>query len=203
MTAPGRRTGPRVIGDISMSVDGFVTCPDPGPDRGLGRGGEPLHAWAIDSTHDVDRNVLARSSAASGAVVMGRRLFDIIDSSHGWNDEMGYGADQAATPPFFVVTRSPPARVRLDLDFTFVDTPAEAIERARTASGEQDVVVMGGAMVLRSCLDEGLLDELRLHVAPILLGGGTPLFDAVDRRELGQREVVVSPHATHLTYQLR
>ncbi len=192
----------KVIADITMSIDGFVTGPDPDLDRGLGLGGEPLHKWAF-SDNDVDAQVLAESTERSGAVVMGRRLFDIIDGPHGWNDDMGYGAEHAATPPFFVVTHRKPESIRLALDFTFVtDGIAPAIRLAEAAAGAKDVVVMGGGDVVRQCVDDGLADELVLHLAPIVLGAGTPLFAGAARRELRQREVRVSPYATHLTYDV-
>ncbi|MET0628233.1 MAG: dihydrofolate reductase family protein [Acidimicrobiia bacterium] len=185
-----------------MSLDGFVTGPDPDLEHGLGHGGEPLHEWVF-SDDPVDAEVLRDSTASSGAVLMGRRLFDIIDGPNGWNDEMGYGAGHAAHPPFFVVTHTAPERVRLDLDFTFVtDGMAAAIERARAAAGDGDVVVMGGGDVVRQCVDDGLVDELRIHLAPIILGAGTPLFGAGDIQQLVQRSVRVSSHATHLTYVL-
>ncbi|WP_035938971.1 dihydrofolate reductase family protein [Knoellia aerolata] len=192
----------RVVGDISMSLDGFVTGPEPDLEHGLGRDADPLHAW-VWSGDPTDRAVLEEATADSGAVVMGRTLFDVVDGPHGWTDEVGYGADRAARPPFFVVTSSEPASVRLapTHDFTFVlDGPAAAVEQARTAAGERDVFVMGGAAVIRGCLEAGLLDELRLHLSPVVLGGGTPLFVGATRRVLTQRDVRVSPNATHLTY---
>ena len=192
----------KVIADITMSIDGFVTGPDPDLEHGLGHGGEPLHVWVF-SDDEVDAQILEESTERSGAVVMGRRLFDIIDGPHGWNDEMGYGAKHAGTPPFFVVTHSKPATIRLALDFTFVtEGLASAIRLARAAAGAKDVVVMGGGDVVRQCVDDGLADELVLHLAPIVLAAGTPLFAGATRRELRQREVRVSPHATHLTYDV-
>jgi dihydrofolate reductase len=194
----------RVIADISMSLDGFVTGPDPGPANGLGTGGEPLHTWAVDSDSDVDAAVLREATERSGAVVMGRRLFDIVDGPHGWNDEMGYGAGLAGTPPFFVVTHAPPDEVRLELQFTFVtDGIAAAIDQARDAAGDKDVVVMGGGDVVRQSVDGGLVDELHIHLAPVVLGGGTPLFVDSERRLLVQHSVQVSPTATHLTYGVK
>ena len=192
----------KVIADITMSIDGFVTGPDPDLDHGLGHGGEPLHEWVF-SDDEVDAQVLEDSTERSGAVVMGRRLFDIVDGPHGWNDEVGYGAKHAGTPPFFVVTHSKPESIRLALDFTFVtDGLASAIPLARAAAGTKDVVVMGGGDVVRQCVDDGLADELVLHLAPIVLGAGTPLFAGAARRELRQRDVRVSPFATHLTYDV-
>jgi dihydrofolate reductase len=200
MTTPGR---PAVIGDITISLDGFVTGPGADPDHGLGLDSEGLHAWALDSDHPVDRGVLERHSAASGAVVMGRHTFDTVNNV--WSNERGYGADQDARPPFFVVTSRPPTSYRLadSHDFTFVTGgPAAAIEQARAVAGARDVFVMGGGALLGSCLRDGLLDELRLHLSPEVLGAGTPLFDGVGRHRLVQTAVEVSPVCTHLTYRV-
>jgi dihydrofolate reductase len=189
----------KVVGDISVSVDGFVTGPDPGLD--LGRGGESLHTWALDGD-SVDREVLAESTTATGVVIMGRRLFDIVDGPLGWNDEMGYGASEAATPPVLVVTRTPPDTVRLGDRFSFVvDGIASAVAKGIAMADERDVVVMGGAQVLRGALEAGLLDELRLHLSPVILGSGTPLFTGQTPRNLRQTHVRVSGTATHLTYR--
>lgn len=191
----------KVVADISMSLDGFVTGPHPDLEHGLGHGGEPLHTWAVDSGDEVDSEVLREATEATGAVVMGRRLFDVVDGPGGWSDEMGYGAGLAGTPPFFVVTHSPPDAMRLNLRFTFVtDGLRSAIDRARAAADIKDVFVMGGADVIRQSVDEGLADELRIHLAPVVLGGGTRLFTGDERRQLRQESVRVSSTATHLTY---
>lgn len=192
----------KVVADISTSLDGYVTGPDPDVDHGLGHGGEPLHTWAVEGD-EVDAAVLREGVERTGAVVMGRRLFDIIDSPLGWTDEMGYGAGHAATRPYVVVTHAAPAKVRLDLPFTFVtDGMAAAVEVARDAAGAGDVIVMGGAEVIRQGIEEGLVDELRLHLSPIVLGGGTPLFGS-RRCELVQTEVRPSSTAVHVTYAVR
>lgn len=192
---------PKVIADITISLDGFVTGPDPDLEHGLGHGGEPLHEWAF-SDDEVDRAQLKHGTERSGAVVMGRRLFDIIDGPGGWNDDVGYGAAEVATPPFFVVTHTAPASRRLaQLDFTFVTAGlASAVEQARAAAGDRDVVIMGGGDVIRQALDDGLLDQLHLHLAPIVLGAGTPLFADAARHQLRQLDVVGSSTATHITY---
>jgi dihydrofolate reductase len=192
---------PLVIGDITMSLDGFVTGPGADLEHGLGRNADGLHAWALDSHDAVDRGVLERHTAASGAVVMGRRTFDTVDGA--WSAERGYGADQDGRPAFFVVTSEAPLSYRLadSHDFTFVlDGAAAAIEQARTAAGDRDVFVMGGGALVGSCLRDGLLDELRLHLSPEVLGAGTPLFAGVGRHRLAQISVEVSPVCTHLTY---
>jgi dihydrofolate reductase len=206
---PWPRSGPsamtRVIGDITMSVDGFVTGPGADLEHGLGLDAEGLHAWALDSEDPVDRELLAELTADTGAVVMGRRTFDTVDGPGGWAEDMGYGADQDGRPPFLVVTRTRPEHVRLagSHDFTFVlDGPAAAVDAARRVAGGRNVYVMGGGTLVGGCLAAGLLDELRLHVSPEVLGAGTPLFTGVGRHRLVQRDVRVSATAIHVTYDV-
>src|ERR1700759_5450675 len=132
---PGGSVMPKVVADISMSLDGFVTGPEPGPEQGRGRGGEGRHTWAF-STDPADAEVLEEAIDATGVVIMGRRLFDIVDGPDGWNDEMGYGAALAATPPVLVVTSDPPEKVRLADRFTFVvDGIRSAVEKAKAMAG--------------------------------------------------------------------
>jgi dihydrofolate reductase len=192
----------KVVGEISVSLDGFVTGPDPGPDNGLGTGGEGLHDWVF-AGDPVDAAVLAESTGATGAVIMGRRLFDIVDGPQGWSDEMGYGGPHAAAPPCLVVTRTPPDSVRLVDRFSFVvDGIRSAVAKGIALAEDREVVIMGGGQVIRGALDAGLLDELRLHLSPVVLGSGTPLFDGQAPRQLRQIHVQVSPHATHLIYRV-
>lgn len=96
----------KVIADITMSLDGYVTETSADSQHGLGDVDE-LHAWVAEQD-PVDTEILVRATSATGAVVMGRRLFDVVDGSNGWTKNMGYGAQQAETPPFFVVTHSAP-----------------------------------------------------------------------------------------------
>ncbi len=194
---------PKVIADITMSLDGYVTGPGADIEHGLGDAPE-LHAWVAEQDA-VDAEVLEGATSASGAVVMGRRLFDTVDAPHGWSKEMGYGAQQVGTPPFFVVTHSPPQDVRLErelgMQFTFLPTLEAAIEEARTAAKDRDVVIMGGGDVIGQALEKGLVDEFRIHLAPLLLGGGTPLFKEGTRQQYRQREVVPSSNAVHIAYE--
>ncbi|QKG21565.1 dihydrofolate reductase family protein [Actinomadura verrucosospora] len=201
----------RIVADISVSLDGFVTGPGPGPENGLGTGGEALHTWAF-SDDPGDRRILREATARSGAVVLGRRLFDVVDGPDGWDDDIGYGAGEVGRPAFVVVTSSPPESVRLTgLDWTFVTTGlADAVtaarERAESASAaggkDLDVVLMGGGATVGSALGAGLVDVLTLHLAPVLLGSGTPLFTGGAPRTLVQRSVTSTSTATHLTYDV-
>ncbi|MFF6809657.1 dihydrofolate reductase family protein [Streptomyces sp. NPDC012403] len=201
----------RTIADISVSLDGFVTGPDPGPDNGLGTGGEALHTWAFSDDPD-DRRVLREGTARSGAVVLGRRLFDVVDGPEGWDDTSGYGAGEVGRPAFVVVTSSPPESVRTtDLDWTFVttglpDAVTVARERAEATSSDSgkdlDVVLMGGGATIGSALEAGLVDVLALHLAPVVLGAGTPLFTGGAPRTLVQRGVIPTSTATHLSYDV-
>ena len=134
---------------------------------------------------------------------MGRRTFDTVDRA--WSEDRGYGADLDGRPPFFVVTSRAPSSYRLaeSHDFTFVvDGPASAIGLPRAAAGGRDVFVMGGGTMVGSCLRDALLDELRLHLSPEVLGSGTPLLRGVGRRRLTQISVQVSSVCTHLTYRV-
>jgi dihydrofolate reductase len=176
----------KVIADISMSLDGYVTARGADPEHGLGIGGEAIHAWVLEEPRSpVDEAVLARSFEQTGAVVTGRRLYDVVAGPHGWNDDVGYGHDQnqSAAPPCYVVTHEPPAKVRLASRFRFVtEGVAAAIDQARAAAGDKDVFVMGGANVIDQSLAARLVDELRIHLSPLVLGDGTRLSSSARRR---------------------
>jgi dihydrofolate reductase len=192
-----------VIAEISVSLDGFVTGPDPGPGNGLGDGGEALHTWAFDRSDPVVAQAVAEGPLAAGAVVMGRRLFDLIDGPHGWSSGSGYVPGVEFTPPVFVVTHARPAECRLASQCTFVtDGLAAAIDAARSAAGAGHVAVMGGADVIRQAVAEGLVDELWLHLAPVVLGTGTALFAGRLPVGLVQDSVTASARATHLRYRV-
>jgi dihydrofolate reductase len=177
--------------DISMSVDGFVTGPDLDEWPGLGKGGTPLHAWL---GHDGGRRLSEATFAASGAVVTSRTVYELTG---GWGDDGFYRM------PVFVVTHRPHAAVRKgDTTFTFVTGGvAAAIEAASAAAGDKRVHVMGGASIVQQALRTGLVDHLRLHIAPLLLGSGTVLFDGAGP-ELERLDTVDTPEATHVTYRV-
>ncbi len=197
----------QVVVDISVSLDGYVAGPNVGLANGLGDGGEALHEWVFKGTAE-DRNVLDEAFAATGAVIQGRTLFDIIDGPGGWNDEMGYGAKPTGevNPPIFVVTHQAPAKTRLGDRFRFVTDGLEsAVAQAREVAEGKDVYVMGGGQICHQVLAAGLADVVRLHVAPVVLGAGTRLFpaDAAPTYALDLVSSISTPAAQHLTYRVK
>lgn len=184
-----------VICDISMSVDGYVTGPNDSRENPFGDGAEVLHAWMSSAATDADHEVLRSIADRVGAVVMGRTGFDKNEGDGGWGDGGPVG-----DVPCFVVTHRRAERTYPPV-FTFVtDGVASAIERAREVAGD-DVVYLHGATVMQQGLPLGLVDEIRLHVVPVLLGGGTPLFAHLpSAMSLERIEAVVTPAATHLAY---
>jgi len=197
----------KVVVDISMSLDGYVAGPEVGPEQGLGVNGEAIHDWCVGPGRSpADEAILAEAFERSGAVVMGRNTFDVVDGPDGWNDEMGYGADVDPThqPPVVVVTHAVPEAVRLVEQFHFATGGvADAVARARELCPRgKDVVVMGGASVIDQGLAAGLVDEMIVHVSPVLLGAGTRLFAAAGAVRLEQVGVLETRAATHVTYRV-
>jgi dihydrofolate reductase len=187
----------QVICDMSMSLDGYVTGPNDSRENPFGDGAGGLHDWLFDAATDVDRAMLQEMLDGVGAIVMGRRSFDKNEGDGGWGD-----GGPAGDIPCFVVTHGRPAPSYPDV-FTFVtEGPAAAIEQAAQVAGDK-VVGLHGATVMQQALPLGLVDEIRVHVVPVLLGGGTSLFAALPSAiELERTDVTVTPAATHLTYRV-
>ena len=206
--------------DISVSLDGFIAGPDPSPEQPLGEGGEGLHEWAYGlvswrEPHGMsggergpDDDILSEVFTTTGATVMGRGMFS---GGHGpWEDDPradGWWGDE---PPFhhpvFILTHHPRDTVAKQggTTFTFVTHGIEsAVDQARAAAGDKDVAIGGGATVAQQCLAAGLLDELQLHVVPLLLGGGVRLFGDGQQAELECTRVIDSPAVTHIRYRVR
>jgi dihydrofolate reductase len=209
----------KVTAELSISLDGFAAGPEPTLEDPLGKGGMQLHEWAIrlaawrrphgleGGEVDVDSAIVEESLAANGAVVMGRRMFS--GGSGPWEQDPNAGGWWGDDPPFhspvFVLTHH--ARERAEMQggttFTFVTDGIEsAVEQARAAAGERDVAVAGGAEVVRQALAAGLVDELLLHVVPVLLGDGTRLFVGAAPGRLEIAQVVDAPLATHVRYRV-
>jgi dihydrofolate reductase len=157
-----------------------------------------LHDWfSSDAATDDDRAILQKLVDGAGAVVMGRKSFDNSEGEGGWGDGGPLG-----DTPCFVVTHNKPASPHPSV-FTFVtDGVASADEQARKAAGGK-VLHLHGATVMQQALPLGLVDEIRVHVIPVLLGGGTPLFGALDSSiTLERTQAVVTPAATHIGFRI-
>lgn len=193
----------KVAAGITISLDGYVAGPNDGPGRGLGDGGERLHYWVFGGPwtygEDVsgeatgaDKEFLEAGIARAGAVIGGRNTYE---AARAW------GGANPFDVPFFILTHHPE-----DADgegFAFVDDLDEALARAREAAGEKDVFFMGGADVIRQALRSGAVEELAITVAPVVLGGGTRLFDGFeDELRLEHAGLLQSPYATHITYRV-
>ena len=182
-----------VFAHVTISVDGFMAGPDVSVAEPMGRGGARLHEWVFDD-NDIDKAIVADTFAAVGAVVLGRRTYDV---------GVGEWGDTPYPAPSFVVThRSEPDRAMKSGSFHFVtDGIGNAVVRARAAAGDKDVVVMG-AETIQQCLRNKLIEALNLQIAPVVLGGGLRMFDDVGHFELKQVAVMVSPRVTHLRYDV-
>jgi dihydrofolate reductase len=207
--------------DISMSLDGFVAGPNPTLERPLGDGGDGLHEWALalkswrephglpGGETNASSEIVEEKLAATGAVVMGRRMFSGGEGP--WADDPNAGGWWGDEPPFhvpvFVLTRHARETVTMlgGTTFTFVTEGIDAaLEEARAAAEDKDVFVGGGASVVQQYLQAGLVDELQINLAPVLLGAGTRLFDDAGAAQpaLEIVRVVEAPAVTHLKYRV-
>jgi dihydrofolate reductase len=200
----------KVVVDITMSLDGFIAGPNDGPELGLGEGGERLHQWVYDlaswrEPHGLaggktnkDSEVLDEAFRTAGSTVVGRRMFD---------NAKGWGENPPFHMPVFVLTHEARETEAKEggTTFTFVTDGIEsALEQAKAAAGDKNVSVAGGANTIQQFLGSGLLDEMQIHIAPMLLGGGIRLFDHLDTQhiELEKTRVIDSPGVTHLRYRV-
>jgi dihydrofolate reductase len=193
-----------IVASITTSVDGYVTGPDDGPEQGLGEGGERLHYWVFGGAWSYDREPTGEATGADkefmdeamarqGAVIGGRNTYE---SAGHWGGKNPFGL------PFFILTHRPQDQPAGDA-FSFVDGLDDAVTRAREAAGGRDVSIMGGADVIRQALRAGLVDQLSISIAPVVLGAGKRLFDGFDET-IGLEHVRLrqSSFATHITYRV-
>ena len=198
-----------VAASISVSLDGFVAGPDDGPEHPLGVGGERLHEWiyGLESwrrqhgltggERNRDDEVLDEGFRNLGAAILGRRMFD---NAREWGDDPPF-----RIPAFVLTHEARETLERGDATFHFVtDGIGSAVTQAKAAAGDKDVIVAGGASTIGQVLEAGLLDELQLHVVPVLLGGGVRLFEHLDGTpiELENTRVIESPAVAHLRYRV-
>ncbi len=201
----------KVTLEMSMSLDGFITGPNDDVERPLGEGGERLHEWVYDlaswrERHGLDggktnsdAEILDEAFRNTGAVVMGRRMFNLGEGP--WGDNPPFHM------PVFVVTHDARETVVKEggTTFTFVTDGIErALKQAKTAAGDKDVSVAGGANIVQQYIKAGLLDEIQIHLVPVLLGVGRRLFDhlGTEQIELESTRVIESPGVTHLRFRV-
>jgi dihydrofolate reductase len=195
-----------VIVDLTMSLDGFIAGPDDGPEHPLGKGGEPLFAWMAAGPEEnqvhplitppnASKVVVDEWMTASGAIISGRRTFEIAD---GWRD--GHPVDA----PIFVVTHDAPTQGAWSPRVSFVtDGVDHALDLAQEAAGDRTVAI-SGASVAQQLLAAGKLDEIQVSIAPLLLGSGVRLFDHFGSEPIAleQTRVIESEGVTHLRYRV-
>ena len=189
----------KVTFDISMSLDGFVTASNRSVEEPMGKGGERLHEWAFAGEDNRDREVLERGISTTGAVIAGRRTYD--DSIPWWGAD---GPTGSVRLPLFVVSHSVPNDVPEGSVYTFVDGIESALARAQEAAGEKNVNIMGGADIAQQYLSAGLVDEISIHLVPVLFGSGMRLFEQLGNEhiQLETIEVIHTAAATHLRFRV-
>lgn len=190
--------------DLTVSLDGFLAGPNQTPDNPLGEGGEDLHRWQFE---EAEANAAALQGILSaGAYIMGRNMFAGPGTGPWDEDWRGWwGEEPPYHAPVFVLTHHPRAPLEMEggTTFTFVSDGIDAaLAQAREAAGGKDVAIAGGAKTARQYLSAGLIDELRLHIAPLTLGAGERLLDGVGNLKLEPTEVLGTRLVTHVRYRM-
>ena len=208
----------QVICQISISLDGFAAGPNQSLENPIGEGGMRLHNWLFPTAawrrlegqsggeEGVDSDVVEEVMGGVGAYIMGRNMFS--PGRGPWDPEWRgwWGEDPPYHVPVFVLTHHErePLTMQGGTTFNFVTGGIEvAMERARAAAGDGDVQIAGGASTIRQYLKAGSIDELYLHIAPVVLGAGERLLEGVGDPQLEPIEVVGSPKVTHIRYRIR
>jgi dihydrofolate reductase len=189
--------------DLTVSVDGFLAGPNQTPENPLGEGGEELHRWQFEEPAANAKELEGILSA--GAYIMGRNMFAGPGTGPWDTDWRGWwGEEPPYHAPVFVLTHHPRAPLKMEggTTFYFVEDGIEpALAQARDAAAGKDVAIAGGAQTARQYLSAGLIDELRLHISPLLLGAGERLLDGVRNLKLEPTEVSGTPLVTHIRYR--
>jgi dihydrofolate reductase len=210
----------RIFVDISMSLDGYVAGPNPTLDEPLGRGGEDLHDWVVRlaawrKSHGMtggetgpDGDIMEETIDNLGAVIMGRRMFN--GGGGPWENDTNLDGWWGDTPPFhvpvFILTHYNRDQVIKNEGTTFnfvTDGIESALEQAKKAAGDKDISISGGASTIQQYIKLGVVDELQIHLVPILLGGGTRLLEDLGDAKLEKVRVIDSPLVTHLKFLVK
>jgi dihydrofolate reductase len=188
----------KVIYDISMSLDGFITAANVRPESGLGDGGERLHDWAFNSPDPRNRELLAKG-ASLGAIITGRHNYDL--SIPYWGADGPTGPARVST---VVVSHSVPKDIPGGGVYSFADSIEAALEKAKKAAGDKDVAIMGGANIAAQFVKLDLVDEISVHVVPVLFGSGIRLFEHLGSEHIPLEtvEVIETKEAIHLRFRV-
>lgn len=185
----------RVICDMSTSLDGYVTGPNDSRENPFGDGADTLHDWLFNNPTDDEKALLDEAIGNTGTIIMGRRSFDKCVEMWGENGPL-------EETPVFVVTHEAPTESYPSCYRFVTDGVESAIKQAKELAGDK-VVGLHGATVMQQGLPLDLVDEILVHVMPLLIGGGTPLFASLDSAiKLERTWALVSPSATHLRYRV-
>jgi len=195
--------------DLSLSLDGYSTGYDQRADAPFGDGvDEVLHEWMFE--HGAENADEVAAILEAGAYIMGRNMFGPIRGEWTGDWRGWWGAEPPYHGPVFVLTHFAREPVEMDGGTTFAfvtEGPQRAMDAARAAAGERSVAIAGGASTINEFLDAGLIDELRLHIAPLVVGldghGIVRLFDGVDRSAWDIASARATAHVTHVTYHRR
>ena len=193
----------KVYAEQSMSLDGFISGPNVRVGNGMGDGGDRLHDWIFDpeknTLTEAGKKIMDEKSTSNGAVIIGKRMFDV--GFEPWGDPPPFGM------PVFIVTHEKRAPLPMKGGTTYIfvtDGIEAALEMARAAAGDKDVLVQGGADIIRQYLEAGLLDEMQIQLIPILFGDGIRLFEGLDPEGIELRKIstIDTPATTHLRFEV-
>ncbi|MBJ7331146.1 MAG: dihydrofolate reductase [Solirubrobacteraceae bacterium] len=190
---------------LSISLDGYLAGPNQSIDDPLGEGGERLHHWVFPPDNDVDRAVAGPLLDGNGAYIMGRNMFGPDRGAWDLDWKGWWGPNPPYHTPVYVLSHQPRDPVEMEGGTTFhfvTDGIESALEQARAAAGDLNVCIAGGASTFNQYLAAGLLDEMHLHIVPLLFGAGERLFDGVGDTQLEQVESIGSPVVTHVRYRV-
>jgi dihydrofolate reductase len=209
----------KIVCDISMSLDGYIAGPNPTLEEPLGHGGEELHKWVYNlkswrEPHGMtggetgqDNDIMKESTENIGAVIMGRRMFSGGEGP--WESDPNPDAWWGSTPPFhvpvFILTNHKREKVEKKggTSFNFITDGIEsALSQAKGAAEDKNISIAGGANTIQQFIKARYLNEIQIHIAPILLGGGTPLLANLSHINLKKMRVIDSPYVTHIKFQI-
>ena len=186
----------KVIYDMSMSLDGFITAENVRPEAGLGDEGEQLHNWGFNST-DPRNHEITKAWSTMGAVIFGKTTYDLAIQFWGANGPTG-----DAHVPTVIISHKVPKDIPDNSVYTFVDSIEAAYETAKKLAGDKDIGLQGGN-IAQQFIERDLVDEIFIHLVPVLFGGGIRLIESLKEHvQLESIETIQTKEATHLRFRV-